>query len=210
MGYSIRIMALAVAALVSSSVNAAPVTVTLTGETRSFFSGPFNVGTPVTATWTYDTAQPPDSNSSFAIFNNAARSFSLTFDGYGTFTGDNGLIRQINGSTNELQEMEIGNGKGTLSGPVIGGLEILYFFVRFAGDTFDDRSVLSSGFTTSDAFIQDLVMRFIPVGGGSQVQVELHALTRTFEFSATSVPSPGALALLGFGLLGLGCRRRNA
>lgn len=194
-------------ALMSTQAFAAPVTVTVTGETRSFFSGPFDVGTPVTATWTYDTAQPPDANFSFALFDNAAQSFSLTFDGYGTFTGDNGRMRQINGSTNELQEMEIGGGNGTLTGPVIGGLEILYFFIRFAGDTFDDRGVLSSGFTTADAFIQDAVMRFQPVGGGSQVQVELNSLTRTFEFSAASVPGPGALALLSFGLIGVRLRR---
>lgn len=207
----VQLAATFVMALSALPAMAAPVTVTVEGETRHFFSGPFDVSTPVTATWTYDTSQAPDISASQSIFYNAADSFSLTFDGYGTYSGENGRINQhqARGGT-EYHEMSIGNGEGSLSGPVIGGLEIVYFFVRFRGDTFDDQDTMTNGFTANDAVFQDAVLRFEPLGGGSQIQVELNAFTRTFEFSTTGLPAPGALAMLGFGLFGLGIRRRTA
>lgn len=203
----LQVAALCISALISYQSIAAPVTATLTGETRLFFSGPFDVGTAVTATWTYDDAQAPDVDSFQSIFNNAAQSFSLTFDGYGTYTGENGELTQHQSLGVDNHEIYIGNGNGTLSGPVVGGLEILYFWVRFQGEMFGSQSVLTSGFTPDDAFVQDIIMRFLPVGGGSQVQVELTNMT--FSFSAESVPAPGALVLLGFGLIGLGMKHRS-
>lgn len=188
---------------------AAPVTVTVSGETSLFFSGPFAVGTSVTATWTYDTDQPPDVSASQSLFYNAADSFSLSFDGYGTYTGENGRIGQNEVLGTENHSMYIGNGNGTVSGPVIAGLEILYFSVRFAGNTYDDQDVLTSGFGFDDAVFQETLMRFQPVGGGSQTQVELDFRTRVFEFQATGIPIPGTLFLLSFSLVFFGAAARR-
>lgn len=203
------VVVLLLSAILPLPSSAAPVSVTVNGETASFFSGPFDVGTAVTATWTYDSAQAPDISAAQSLFFGAADSFSLTFDGFGTYTGENGRIGQNVVSGTEYHSMYIGNGNGTVAGPVIDGLEILYFFVRFAGEAFEDQDVLSSGFSSGDAIFQEAVMRFQPVGGGSQTQVELDFSTRTFVFAATAIPTPGTLILLGVGLARLGYSRRR-
>jgi len=122
----------------------------------------------------------------------------------------NGRIGQNEVLGTENHSMYIGNRNGTVSGPVIAGLEIPYFSVRFARNTYDDQDVMTSGFGFDDAVFQETVMRFQPVGSGSQTQIELDFSTRVFKFQATGIPISVTLLLLSFSLafFGLAARRR--
>lgn len=191
---------------------ATPVTVNISGQTANFLYGPWAPNADIDISFTYEGGVPKDSGSSIANFFDAADNFSMTVDGFGTYTGGDGRLSQNYPSSVDNFEVTFRNGVyGNISGPVVGGYEILEFFARFQGPLgtiFDDRDVLNTGFEQADMTLTSFQMRFIPVGGGSQIQANLNNLTVSYTAESTVVSEPSGLAVIVAGLIAMILRRR--
>lgn len=197
-------------------VGQAAVVITYTGSIDQFSFGPFTRGSEITGEIVLDTSVIPIGPNN--TFRNVISSFTMTIaepTGLLTYTGSGGQVKQyIGASGTQFLQLGLGGGAGgTLTGPLFNGFTPVSFGIDFRGDPdalFADPSVLATGLTETDFSRSFLDFKLDKPGAGvlEKLMVERRLDTVTFSGVASGVPGPAALAIMGFGLLALGVRRR--
>lgn len=197
----------------------AAVVISYTGTVDQFNFGPFTRGAAITGEIVLDTSVTPTEFGGTYSFSNVISSFSMTIaelTGPVTYTGSGGRVQQFIGAS-DTQFLQLGlggNPGGTITGPLFNGFTPTAFGIDFRGDPdalFADPGVLATGLTELDFSRSFLTFNLDKPGAGvlEKLMVERRLDTVTFSGTASGVPGPAALALLGLGLIALGMRRGN-
>lgn len=220
-----------------ASAQAAPVTYTfsgsvLTDNTANELGAVYALGDSVSGSLTFEDSTPadPSSNPNADTYSNALTSVSITFGGSVVVTADGGEIQVGDDSpfggdsivlgsySNQTPAIfNLGPGNAALSdgGGVLASQLASILFVFSSGDVFSGTQIPNpiDAFAFGNVFAQiTYINGDINIGPSSVVQEVVDFSIDTFELagSSTGVPTPGALLLLGAGLLGVGLRRRTA
>lgn len=204
-------------AFVSPLAVQAAVVITYTGTVDQFNFGPFTRGSAMTGEIVLDTSVTPTSNGGIYKFDDVMASFTLTIAEPGgplVYTGTGGRVTQHRAAGSDFIGVGLGGlAGGTLSGPTYNGFTPVTFGIDFRAPIntlFADPAVLASNLTEADFNYSFLDFKLDKPGAGvlEKLMVERRLDTVMFSGAASGVPGPAALAIMGFGLIALGMRRR--
>ena len=208
-----------------SSVHAAPITMTITGEIdwmNSELEDYFDIGDPILARIIYETSSPdthpanPDVgyyNAVYSIWTSVGPYSAMSTGGDLTVeNGTSGAGKPLFGRDYFNILAYITDPSYTFSGPAVGDMPLYQLIIEFSDPTltiFDDISIPAS-FNEEDFETHHFKLAFQDwQPGGYFYARAIHSNNLTVTFSEGVVPEPATLLLLSAGLIGLATFRKR-